>query len=174
MEIHKNWIRYTELRDTTGPTIGEQAIAMNPQRKYNTHSIYEQVQANLHDFDEQVNICVANGKKHFNGDFYIEVLIKKERLIEDAVMNIFAARRTCPDPFHDQIVYKYIKNGDEIQFLWCIPDRTVCDYYKNILFVVPEDEQDIYEHIVKYYDGTYARLAFTENNRDQKNIIIEG
>jgi len=174
MEIHKNWVRYTKLRDITGPTVGEQAASVDHLRKYNTHSVEDQVMANLHDFDEQINECVANGKKHFDGDFYIEVLIKKERLISDAYMNIFAARRTCPSPFHDQIVYKYVKNGDEIQFLWCVPDRTVCDYYKNIVLIVPEDEKDIYEHIVKYYDGTYAKLAFTENNKDQKNIIIEG
>lgn len=174
MEIHKNWIRYTELRDMTGPTVGEIATSLDPQRKYNTHSIYEQTMANLHDFDKQVNICVVNGKKHFDGDFFIEVLIKKEKLITDAITNIFAARRTCPDPFHDQVVYKYVKDGDEIEFLWCIPDRTVCDYYKNILFIIPDEERDIYEHIVKYYDGTYAKRAFMENNKDKLNLIIEG
>jgi len=172
MEVHKNWIRYTEDRKEGGPTIGEIAQSLDSQRKYNTHSIIDQVAANLNDFDEQVQKCVENGKKHFNDDFFVEVLIKKERLISDAVMLIFAARRSCPGPFHDQIVYKYIKNGDEIKFLWVIPDRTVCDYYTNIALIVPDEDKDIHEHIVKYNDGTYEKLAFKENNKDQKNIII--
>lgn len=172
MEVHNGWIRYTELQDPDkGPTIGELSLAQDKNRKYNDHSSSEQVAEHLKGFVGQVEKCVKNGKKHFDDNFYIEVLVCMSRIVPDHTKNIFAARKTCPTPFYDQIVYKYHANVGDVEFLWCVPDVDTCKRFRYLIETVPDEDKDLQKMVLDYYNGELAKIEYSENNPEEKIIL---
>jgi len=168
MEKHKGWVRYTKLREEGVPTIGEQVLKESKNAKYNTHSAQEQVDEELKNYPKEIVECINNGKKHHDGDFYIEVLFCYDRMLEGKRKNIFAARPTCPKPFYDQAAYKYIRGEDRLEFLWVVPDIDLCQLYRYNIGMVPDDEKELYENIRKYHNGDLAKIEYFENNKGKK------
>lgn len=173
MQVYKGWIRYTELEEKDGSTIGSQALEKQKNTKYNTHSAQDQADEHLKTYEDEILKCIKNGKKHFDGDFYIEVLFCMDRIIPDARKTIFAARRTCPTPFFDHAVYKYTKKDDQLQYLWIVPDKDLCELYRYKIGDIPGDEKELYNNIISYYNGDLAKIEYAENNKlnDKKKII---
>jgi hypothetical protein len=175
MEVKEGWIRYTKLKSIHDPTVGEMAAALDGARKDNTHSVVEQTVEMLKKYSDEVYECLGNGKKHFNSDFYIEVLLKSnESVIRDSISNIFVARGSCPTPFFDQTVYKYTKQDDKLDYLWTVPDIALCRLYANHRDLVPEDEKELYQNICDYYSGALAKREYLENNPDKKIQSFKG
>jgi len=171
MQRYKGWIRYTKLEEKKQSTIGEQSSKLASARKDNTHCAQEQVDEELKKYPDEINECINNGKKHFDKDFYIQVLFCLDRVIEGAKKNIFVAQRTCPKPFFDQAVYKYHHKNGSIEFLWVVPDVDLCELYRYNLGLVPEDEKDLYKNIMDYYSGELAKREHLENKSIPKQVF---
>ena len=171
MQKYKGWVRYTELEENKDSTIGSLALQQEDKRIHNTHCAQDQVDEELKDYPKEIEKCIKNGKKHFDGDFYIQVLFCKDGIIPDARKNIFAAQRTCPKPFFDQAVYKYHQKEDRIEYMWVVPDPDLCELYRYNLGLVPDDEKDLYENIRKYYSGELAQIEFNENKLIKKQVF---
>jgi hypothetical protein len=163
MQKNKGIIRYTKINKDGPVKLGKLALEQGKNRKYNTHSAQEQVDEELKNYPNQVMECVENGKKHFNSDFYVQVLFCLDRIIPDYRKNIFAAQRSCPTPFYDQVVYKYHKNGDRLEFLWNVPDIDLCKFYRDNFSLVPDDEKWLYKNIMDFYSGKLAVREHLEN-----------
>ncbi len=102
---------------------------------------------NIHD-------CIDKGKKAFDGDFFIEVQTKKERLTPNVIQRIIFGRRTCPYPFYDQTVYHYHSSADDLEFLWVVPDKMSCIEYKENMLLIPADGKELLYQIIDFFDGT--------------------
>lgn len=172
MQVYNGWIRYTDLRERTESTIGELAQEQDKDRIYNTHCAQDQADEMLKDYVDQIVTCLENGKKHFHGDFYIQVLFCLDRIIPDRPKNIFIARESCPEPFYDEAAYKYHKQGDHLEYLWMIPDYDTAELYRYHIDIVPDEEKDLLENVRKYYNGDFAKREYLENNPDKKTIMI--
>jgi len=130
-----------------------------------------------HDYEEQIVICAERGKKLYEGDFYIVVGIKRERLLKNVIRRQIFHRSTCPTPQNDQTVYKYHKNGDRIEFLWVIPSLDTCMTFVNDAHNVAPEEWDLLKFVLEFEDGTLLKKAKKLNNEltDESYIIkIEG
>lgn len=93
------------------------------------------------------------------GNFFVEALTKKERLLANTLRNFFSARQSCPTPHFDQTVYRYNSITDDIEFLWVVPDQETCEIFReNVQQIVPA-EQDLLKNILAYYDGSLFRMA---------------
>lgn len=93
-----------------------------------------------------------------DGDFFIECLTKKEKILENTLRNYFIPRKSCPTPHFDQTVYRYDKNKDDVEFLWVVPDKDTCEtFHQNKNKIVPA-EQDLLRNVLAYYDGTLFRM----------------
>jgi len=171
MQKYKGWVRYTDLKEEGCSTIGQLAEDYEEKRIYNTHCAQDQVDEELKDYPNQIMSCLNNGKKHFDGNFFIQVLFCKDRIIPDARKNIFAAQESCPKPFFDQAVYKYHQKDDKLEYLWVVPDVDLCELYRYNLGLVPEDEKDLYKNIMKYYSGELAQIEYSENNKGKKQAF---
>lgn len=98
------------------------------------------------------------GKKTYDSDFYIVVLTKKERLMENVLRNYFLTRSTCPTPDYDQAVYRYSKEADAIEFLWVIPDKHTCMIFKDNALQIDPSERELRDYVLDFADGTlYAK-----------------
>jgi len=170
MQKYKGWVRYTKLKEDCDQTIGSKSLLLESKRKYNTHCAQDQVDEELKDYPDQVMECIKNGKKHFDGDFYIHVLFCMDRIVPDKRKNIFAAQKSCPKPFYDQAVYKYHSGDDRLEYLWVVPDIDLCELYKYNIGIIPDDEKDLYENIRRYYSGELAQIEYRENNKGRKQV----
>src|SRR5229473_2748095 len=92
------------------PTVGQISSDFSVKTP-DTKSPLEQMRENLTDYDRHIHECVARGKKDIAGDFFIEVITKKETLMKNVLRNYFGFRHSCPTPNYDHAVYHYKKEG---------------------------------------------------------------
>lgn len=95
----------------------------------------------------------------FDSDFFVVVLIKKEKLLQNVMRNYFIATLTCPTPTHDQSVFYYNHDKESLEFLWAVPDQETClTFIENKNEVVMEERQ-LLQNILDFYDGNLYKLA---------------
>jgi hypothetical protein len=130
-------------------------------------SVIDQMRENLTDFEKNVHECVETHKSKFPNDFFVIVITKKERLMENVIRNYFFARLTCPTPDYDQIVYKYDSKNDHIQFIWVIPSRDTCFLLIENWQQVTAVERELLNFIMKFKMGKLMKLAQELNKEIQ-------
>lgn len=108
--------------------------------------------------------CVRDNP--FKGDFFIEGLTKKEKLLENVLRNYFIPRYSCPTPSYDQTLYRYNSQADEIEFIWCVPDKDTSDYLYFHRSQVQEKE--LLEQIIDFKSGKLMRKC-KKFNKESKN-----
>lgn len=125
------------------------------------------------DYEKNLLECLARGKKHYENDFYVVALFKKERLFEEVHRLMWFPRQSCPTPTYSQIVYRYQKNPEKFEFLWVLPDQDTCQFYcYNALSVVSE-ERDLLNFILEFRSGDLDQKVRTLNNEpDNRTGII--
>lgn len=107
------------------------------------------------------------------GDFYIVVISKKEPLMQNVLRNYFLTRDACPTPDYDQAVYKYIKETEQIEFLWVVPSKDTCLLFKQNALQVPASEQHLLKFVLDFADGTLFKLAKKLNGEAQDSPLLE-
>lgn len=94
-----------------------------------------------------------------HGDFYVNIALKKEKLLENVLRNYFIATKSCPTPHFDQTVYKYNAGKEALEFMWVVPDVETClTYQENKQIIVPEERQ-LLQFILDFLDGNLHRLC---------------
>ena len=124
-------------------------------------------------YEEEIWTCVENAQKDSSiaGDFFIVVLLKKERHLTNVVRQYFFYRSSCPTPEWDQTVYKYEKKGGKLSYIWTVPDKETCmrlPLYKSSL---PPEQQLLLSMINSFHNGELEKLAERLNN-EPPNIIL--
>src|ERR1700691_2980131 len=85
-----------------------------------------EIQREVHkQYEAEIFECIERGKKLFPGDFYVEVVTKKERLMQNVLRNYYFPILACPTPTYDQTVYKYHFWDERIEFLWVVPAKDI-------------------------------------------------
>lgn len=109
----------------------------------------------MKDLFEKVKAEVEVGLKKFNGDFYIVI----SQTVEEA-LNYRVARNkvcsflTCPKPYYDQSVFKYLRFSGMLEFLWTIPDRKTARLLRDNALQVPPEERDLLNFVLEFFEGT--------------------
>lgn len=125
------------------------------------------------DYERNVWECVDRSKKEFNGDFYVVVVTKKERLMPNVLRNYFMGRNSCPTPEYDQTVYKYSRNDDHIEFLWVVPSKDTCELMRDNALQIADDEKGLLYYVLSFYDGSLLKKSKQLNREKEKSNIIE-
>ncbi len=153
-------------------TVGKIATDLS-QKAPETRDPIEQMREQLTDYDKNIIECIESHKKQYTTDFYVIVITKKERLLQNVIRNYFTARLSCPTPEYDQVVYKYKRNEDSIDFLWVVPSKDTCQLLlANKHQVVPE-EYGLLNYIIQFADGTLFALAKKLNGEKIDSPHIE-
>ena len=159
---------------------------MEPKKRPTTGQIYldafekethpvevEELRQRFHkNYEKNIYECVENGKKMFDGDFFVHVETKRERLTPNVIRNYFVARRSCSRPWYDQTIYKYHRNEDRIEFLWVIPSKPTCIEFREHIMEIPSEARDLLQFILDYYDGTLMRKCLQLNNEFSEPQLI--
>lgn len=122
------------------------------------------------DYDKNIYECVDRGKKMFDGDFFVVIETKKERLLPNVLRNYFFPRHTCPTPNYDQTVYHYHHADQLVEFLWVIPSRDTCVLLKENALTIANEERQLLKFVLDFSDGTLFKLAKKLNGEVEDTI----
>lgn len=149
----------SKKRDTVGKISSELIHQDDPN-----HTPIDQMRENLTEYDNNIWTCVENGKKNINGDFYVVVVTKKERLMQNVIRNYFFYVYACPTPTYDQTVYKYHRADNKVDFLWVVPSKDSCEFIRDNALTLPDDQKELIKFVMDFYDDTLLNLAKKLNN----------
>lgn len=117
-------------------------------------------------FESQVRLAVERGEKLYEGNFFLVVLFKKERLMINTVRQYFLPRKTCPRPEYDQVVYKYERKAQDLSFLWVIPDKQTCESLPIQKSFIPLDQQEFAQFVSDFNSGKLDKLCDQINMKE--------
>jgi hypothetical protein len=161
-------------KKTEHKTIGELVAEKNQEYQGQEAGVFEVIDAAHEDYESSLVECINNGKEIYDGDFFVTILQKVERLFTDVNRFYFFPRLSCPTPSYDQVVYKFNRKEEMLEFLWVIPDKNVCSNYINDPLAVAEDEKDLLNFVYDFIHGVLDRRCKKLNNEmpDDPSIVI--
>lgn len=116
--------------------------------------------------------CITKDRHRYTSDFFVVLVVKKERLMPNVYRNYVFSRQSCPTPDYDQSVFHYQRDKEEVNYLWTVPDKQTCLHMKTHMMEV--QEKDLLGFVLDFYDGTLLRRAKKFNNeRDDSNILLD-
>lgn len=149
-------------------TVGEESLKLREKSLTEVGPDAIELQQEIHkgsnsekSYEEEVWETVDRGRKDsaISGDFYIVVLVKKERHLQNVVRQLFFYRQSCPTPEYDQTVYRYVRTADEIEFLWTIPNNAACMFLPQMKGDLPDDQKLLVEMVEAFNSGALDRKA---------------
>jgi hypothetical protein len=157
--------RHTE-KSKRNKTLGKMVVEKNEEYTPEHVSVTELIREANKDYGSELRTCIDNGKKIYDNDFFIEILYKVERLMQDVNRLYFIPRLSCPTPNFDQHVYKYHRGSDMLEFIWVVPDKDTCNEYRYNINAIPDDEIELRNYVLDFYDGTLETRAKKLNNEN--------
>lgn len=125
------------------------------------------------DYLKHLEEAIQSGKNRFDGDFYVVIITKKERLMQNVLRNYFATRESCPTPEWDQTVYWVERSSESLVYLWTLPAKDVCEYLKrNALYVVNE-ELELLKFVMAFENGDLLRYSKMKNGEKFDSPLLE-
>lgn len=158
----------------TRPTIGQISTELIQKQPDNIVTPIEQMRESLSDYDKNLWEAADRGKKELltQGDFFLVVITKKERLMTNVLRNYFYPRITCPTPDYDQAVYIYHRDVDEIEFAWVIPSRDVCHHLMFNSLTIPDEQKALLNFVLDFADGNlYRRCKELNGEKPDSNEL---
>lgn len=142
-------------RDTVG-ALSSELLLKAPETR---DPIEIQREVHKKEFEENIYKAIHTGKKYFKSPFYIVVMTKKERLMQNVLRNYFIPRQSCPFPNWDESVYRYTDHDERIEYLWTIPDKQTCQLLKENALIVAPEERWLLQMVLDFSDGTLDTRA---------------
>lgn len=149
-------------------TVGKSSTELLKKSHQNVHSAHDQMREMLTDYEKNIHEAILAGCKQFDGDFFITVLFKKERLMNNVVRNYYFPRQSCPTPQYEQAVYHYKRDVGDIEFLWVVPSLEACVTMITEARFAHQDERQLLQFVLDFRDGALLRKA-QELNGELKN-----
>ncbi len=160
-------------RENTGRTIFEHMVKTWDEKDNATPN--DHAHARTKSYMDELRECVEIHLKIFSGDIYIDVQKKEERLfLKKVYRHYFIGKQACPTPTHDQDVYKYRRESDQIEYLWSVPDEQTCQYLKDERLSLPDSQRELLKFAVEFSDGTLLKLAKKLNGEVEPSPIMKG
>lgn len=154
-------------------TMGAVALELAKSARDNTHSAHDQMEESLTEWDKNIFECVDKFKALFPHDFYIVVITKKERLLDNVLRNYFTGRISCPTPDYDQTVYRFDRRDDVLEFLWVIPSKDACLYLKSNVLSIPPEERQLLGYVLDFSDGILFNMAKQLNGESEESVFLQ-
>ena len=157
---------------TNRKTVGELSQDLL-KKQFDTRDPIELQREMQQEYLDNLVVCVEKNKNQFKGNFYVVVITKKEPLMPNVLRNYFFARTSCPTPDYDQTVYRYNASAQEVEYVWCIPDRETCFVFLENKGKVIFEETELLQTIIDFDNGLLYKLAKKFNNESDNSILID-
>lgn len=148
------------MKDQKTKNVGAHAYDLLQKQPDTTDAVeLQREMLNPTEWEQDIQETVESAQRTYPSNFYVVVLFKRERIITNAIRYYMVARRSCPTPQYDQVVYYYDRNQGDIQFIWSIPDQMTSIFmYQNALSVPKEQRQQL-NYVIQFFDGSLQEQA---------------
>lgn len=145
--------------------IGKMVIEAS-KKKHETVELRElQREFNKDYMDNLIEAAIKGKKRHTSVDsYFVVVLMKRERLMKKVLRNYFTTRVTCPTPAYDQTVYAFDAKTEDLQFLWVIPAKDICERMYSQKYSLNSTNNQLMPYVVDFMEG---RLHCKEQELNQ-------
>ena len=154
-------------RETIGKISGD--LSQKSPESRNPIEIQREMQK---EYINELKACVTENKRKIQGDFFVIVITKNEKLMPNVFRNYFFGRKSCPTPDYDQSVFMYRREDDELHYIWTIPSRDASHHLKDNALVVAPEERELLRYIMEFSDGTLYKLSKKLNGEEDKSPLI--
>jgi len=152
-------------------TVGAHSLELM-QKTPESRSPIEIQQEMQQDYLKELVNCVETSKSTYQGDFYVVVITKNEKLMPNVFRNYFFARKTCPTPEYDQSVFMYRRADESIIYLWTVPSKDACFHLKDNALLVDSKEKELLNYVFQFFDGTLYNMSKKLNGEQEKSPLI--
>ncbi len=152
-------------------TAGQEAIEIF-QKGDKENSPIELQREMTREYYQNLIDCALEGRKKFNGRFFIVVLTKNERLLYNVFRHFFLSRKSCPTPDYDQSVFKYDHKTEEIEYMWTIPSEDACFHLQKHAHEVVKEEQHLLSFVLDFMSGRLFQMAKKLNGEREKDSFL--
>lgn len=154
-------------RDTVGKISSELL-----QKQPDSTDAIELERSMQEDYIKNLIECIDAHKNKFEGDFYVVVITKNERLMPNVFRNYFSARISCPTPEFDQSVFKYHKADEWLSHLWTLPCKDATYLLRDNALRVHPDEKELLGFVLQLCDGSLDKLAKKLNGEEAESSLL--
>ena len=161
----------SETLNAAKKTVGEASLQLSQNKE--THTPVD-IQREVHkgsnskkSYEEEIGVTVkrALSDSLIKGDFYVVVLLRRERTLSNVVRQMFFYRQTCPTPEYDQTVYKYHKDSQCLEYIWTVPDLMACTRLRHMREEVTDDQKLLLSMVDAFYSGELDKMASKLNKK---------
>ncbi len=144
-------------------TVGEVSAELLQRDVHGDVTAGEQMRESLSEYERFLLECVDLGKAKHPDDFYVVVHITREQVAANVLRNRFFHTHACPTPTWDQVVYKYHRKDERIEFLWSIPCKEACEDLKAHALDLDPAFNELLQFVLDFSDGTLDKKAMALN-----------
>lgn len=148
-----------EKKSSSRITAGQHSIDLMQRDMYGDITAGDRMREMLGEYEYYLLDAVDRGKKRYSSDFFVVVLQKRERLLQNNFRNYFIPRQTCPTPGYDQIVYHYHHKDDHIEFIWSIPSVVGIMNMMAHKHELDESFHPLLQFVLDFLDGKLEQKA---------------
>lgn len=134
-------------------------------------------------------IATANedAHKYHGNDFFVVILTRQEESLRPPayknlisgewvnppppIRNQIISKATCPTPAYAQTVFRV--RGDNMDFIWVIPDKQTCHYILEYQDKLPDNEHELLSFVQRFSTGDLGKLCNELNGEKQGSEIGE-
>lgn len=141
-------------------TVGEISVELS-QKQPEKISVLEQQEGMQQDYIKNLEEVSRKAIAKYGPDktFFIEVITKKEPLMENVLRNYFIERTTCPTPNYDQSLFSYDPVKEQLVYIWTIPCRDACIYLLQNQTVIHKGEEQLLKNVLQFHSGALFKLC---------------
>jgi hypothetical protein len=164
----------------TKRTVGQQILENSTNKETGKIPVMELAGAMCEDYMPKLLNTIDEQCRFTQEDFYIEVLQKQEKLMENTFRpHMMIVHMACPAPNPDQTLFRYNQTAGRVELIWVLPPEwAIAHLLENYKHVHP-DEQQLLNYCAMYHRGDLWRLMKKFNGEQgatpeliKKTIIV--
>jgi len=154
----------SSLQSPSAKTVGEESLRLSAiEDKNEVVEVQREILKGSNSkksFLENVQEAAERGASNPNIEypFYVVVITKKERLLQNVIRPYYLYRQSCPTPEYDQTVYQVTK-GNNLEYLWTIPDLNTCVYLSENECNLTKDHNLMLSMLEAFNNGDLLKWA---------------
>lgn len=154
-------------------TVGQVALEEMQKTPDPDASIIDYQREAQKEYIQNLEECVKKHVKLIDGDFFVVVDTKREKILENVLRNYFYARKTCPTPNYDQSVFKYHVDSGDLEYIWTVPSKDTCLHLLDNALNLDLEEKELLTMVQAFADGTLMSMCKTFNNEEPDSTNIK-
>lgn len=119
---------------------------------------------------ESLQNAVKRGETLYEGDFHVILLMRRDRILQNVLRDMFFPRKSCPTPTYDQTVFYFHRDTGDLEFLWTLPAKEVCKELIRFYDYLTPEEKALANHVIRWRNGDLLKIVKRINKEEVNRL----